>query len=298
MAEADTFNRQFRKIVNYRVDGDSKTDILRKFAKRWGLRLDSVQRYTSSPTATRYRRIRDKKRQQSVRRIFNRMKREEEGFYYDLIIGRGEKLNVTKYAIEGIPNPPEDFPEVVGDYAYFLNNLKGNVWKPSVQIPRILFRTPGRGKRRMGLIKAAFLATVQTGDAILGDETILMKTSSRAKESGSTFGDFGDSSLGVKKPKRDLYNTMNLLIQNRYQLSEGRGYQIIRIIFDPKAAMRIFPNMEDAGQCSITIMSALAETEIIRDAKGDIIFRGGDQRKPRTTVKPWKDVSKRLKKRD
>ena len=40
MAEADKFNRQFNKIVNYRVDGDSKTDILRKFAKRWGMRVD------------------------------------------------------------------------------------------------------------------------------------------------------------------------------------------------------------------------------------------------------------------
>ena len=108
MADADIFNRQFKKIVNYRVDGDSKTDILRRFAKRWGLRLDSVQRYTSSPDATRYRRIRDKKRQQSVRRIFNRMKREEEGFYYDLIIGKGEKLNVTDYAINGIPKPLRD----------------------------------------------------------------------------------------------------------------------------------------------------------------------------------------------
>ena len=296
MAEADIFNRQFRKIVNYRVDGDSKTDILRKFAKRWGLRLDSVQRYTSSPDATRYRRIRDKKRQQSVRRIFNRMKREEEGFYYDLIIGKGEKLNVTDYAINGIPKPLSDYPEVLGDYAYFLNELEGNIWKPSVQIPRILFRTPGRGRRRMGLIKCAFLATVQTGDQILGDETVLMKTSSRANQSGSTFGDFGDSSLGVRKPKRDLYNTMNLLIKNRYELAEGRGYQIVRMVFNPKSAQEIFPGNEEANQCSIVIQSALYETELVRNVAGEVQYRA--DRKPRTTIRPLKDVSKRLKKRD
>lgn len=296
MAEADKFNRQFNKIVNYRVDGDSKTDILRKFAKRWGMRVDSVQRYTSNPESTRYRRIRDKDRQKSVRRIFNRMKREQEGFYYDLIVGQGEKVDVTKYAIEGIPDPPEDFPEVLGDYAYFLNELKGNIWKKSVDIPRILFRTPGRGKRRMGFIKASFLASVESGDETLGVETELMRTSSRAKDSGSTFGDFGDSSLGVRKPSRDLFNTMNLLIKNRYELSEGRGYQIISMIFDPETAKKLYPNIEDASDCKIEILNALATTRIKRDAKGDILFRDSDQRKPRTELVGWKDVSKRLKK--
>lgn len=296
MTEADKFNRQFKKIVNYRIDGDSKTDILRKFAKRWGLRVDSVQRYTSSPDSTRYRRIRDKKRQASVRRIFNRMKREKEGFYYDLIIGKGEKMNVTEYALDGIPDPLEEFPEVLGDYAYFLNDLKGNIWKSTVQIPRILFRTPGRGKRRMGLIKCAFLATVQTGDSILGDETVLMKTSSKASQSGSTFGDFGDSSLGIKKPARDLFNTMNLLIKNRYELAEGRGYQIIRMIFNPKVAQRLFPNNEEANQCSIIIQNAVYDTQVVRNVAGEVQYR--QDRKPRTTIVPLKDVSKRLKKRD
>tara|TARA_R100001086_G_scaffold61254_1_gene28362 strand:- start:5032 stop:5922 length:891 start_codon:yes stop_codon:yes gene_type:complete len=293
MAESDIYNRQFKQIVNYRVDGDSKTDILRKFAKRWGLRTDSVQRYTSSPDSTRYRRIRDKKRQQSVRRIFNRMKREEEGFYYDLIIGQGEKLNVTDFAIDGIPDPLDEYPEVLGDYAYFLNELDGNIWKESVEIPRILFRTPGRGRRRMGLIKCAFLATVDSGDNILGSETILMKTSSKASQSGSTFGDFGNSRLGVRKPTRDLFNTMNLLIKNRYQLAEGRGYQIIRMVFNPKAAKRIFPNNEEADQCSIIIQNALYQTKLVRNVEGEVQYR--QNRQPKTTIVPLKDVAKRLK---
>jgi len=294
LKRANERTRQFKKIVNYRVDGDSKTDILRKFAKRWGIRVDSTQRYTSSESSTRYRRIRDKKRQRSVASIFNRMKREEEGFYYDLIIGKGEQLDVTEYAVEGIPNPPEDFPDQLGDFAYFLNVLKGNIWKESVQIPRVLFRTPGRGKRRMGIAKMAFLATVDSNDPILGNETVLMKASTKSKESGSTFGDFGDSELGVRKPSRDLYNTINLTIKNRYTLSDSRGYQIIQIIFSPEAAQRIYPNNEEADQCKITIQSALYETQVIRNVANEVEYRKDG--KPRTTYKPLRDTSKRLKK--
>ena len=303
LKRADQRTRQFRKIVNYRVDGDSKTDVLRKFAKRWGMRVDSVQRYTSSPTATRYRRIRDKKRQQSVARIFNRMKREQEGFYYDMIIGKGESIKVTKYAIEGIPNPLSDYPEVLGDFAYFLNILKGNVWKKDVQIPRILFRTPGRGKRRMGMIKATIMVTAddKKGDRL----TEVISISSPVKILGSTFGDFGDSELGVNKPARDLYNVFNITIKNLYEKAIGRKYEFIRIIFDPKVAKRIFPEDERAGELNITLFNALAETEIVRNVAGDPLFRPSDPRNPRTQLKKsggyvagWKDVSKRFKKRD
>ena len=123
-----------------------------------------------------------------------------------------------------------------------------------------------------------------------------MSVTGKANQSGSTFGDFGDSELGIKKPARDLYNTFNFLIKERYELAEGRNYRIIRIIFDPKAAKRIFPDDEQTSQCNITIFNALAQTEMVRNVAGEVQYR--QDRSPKTRLVGWKDVSKRLKKRD
>ena len=140
------------------------------------------------------------------------------------------------------------------------------------------------------------MATVETGDQVLGNQTELMSVTGKANQSGSTFGDFGDSELGIKKPARDLYNTFNFLIKERYELAEGRNYRIIRIIFDPKAAKRIFPDDEQTSQCNITIFNALAQTEMVRNVAGEVQYR--QDRSPKTRLVGWKDVSKRLKKRD
>lgn len=248
-ARSEQASERLRLIISRSPGGYTKNRD--KWAKLLGVNPRSLERYLQR-SGTNRRRIRSPEMKRKIDRAFRyRVKNYPDFIPFEIILGRGQMMNVTEFMVptmgDGI-NPV--LPVFLTERRY--GGFEASVWLPGVRLPRVLIQAADSDAPRQGLAYGEVMIDFVRLTGQGGIEGELRRYSTGNDLSSSTFGDVGDPILGTKGNPRDLSINISQAIEDMIRLT-GSSVVITRITFTPQEAINQQPNFPEAEEVGTTI---------------------------------------------